>query len=454
MKCLVFAPGVMGSVLRNAEHTVWPPTVWEVIKGYKRINELLDPKLVPTEPIHNVGPMGVYSSLLDDIAKCGYASADMNKRFISFPYDWRQSNSKTAQQLAHLLDVEYPDPPADLEITFLGHSMGGLVMRYLLESGTYHDRPWFSRITRLITMGTPQFGASLALHRLGGTDKSVGLSGRDIKRLANEPGYSSAFELVPPIHTALTTTRPLPGKLPSPIDPFDPEIAARLNMEVKNISLAREFWAGLDLARRPEHVEYFFFVGSAIRTNIRNEWINHTKDPLPIEQKASGDGTVPIASALVAWIPHAFSQKKHLTIFTDRKVREYLYKFLDAPANVHPQAATSELEVGSFEAIGITVDKEVYDPGEEIEVVISFNEEKTNPEENFEICALDPSTGERDMGFQPIYINVRLQGISVSEFSFSITDDIVPGLYELSSHRVIDDPERTTFYVREVANGD
>ncbi len=454
MKCLVFAPGIMGSGLRNAQGSVWPPTAWEAVFGYKRIKDLLANNLQPTVPIRSVGPMGVYQTLLDDINICGYSTGNNNKRFLPFPYDWRQPNSTSANQLADLLDTMFADPPEDLSITFLGHSMGGLVMRYLLESGKYDSRSWFQNITQLITLGTPHFGASLALFRLRGTDKSVGLSGSDIKRLANAPGYSSAFELVPPSLTALTTKQASPGNLPSAMDPFDTQIANRLKMNPQNITLARDFWSALDLARQPDHIEYFFIVGSSLKTNIRNEWINASQDPLPIVRKSAGDGTVPISSACVAGIPHLFSQKKHSTIFTDRKVREYLYRFLDAPANVHPQAAGQIADVGAPDAIGISVNQEVYDPGEEIEVVISFNQDVTDPFENFELITIDLNTGERDPQRDPIAINIRLRGVTVSLFSFSITDNLKPGLYELRCQRTIDDPEPTTFYIRETSHGD
>jgi len=237
------------------------------------------------------------------------------------------------------------------------------------------------------------------------------------------------------------------------MDPFDDRIAERLSMNQENIAQARNFWSCLDLAKRPAHVAYFFIVGSAMKTNVRNEWISDAHDPVPIERKASGDGTVPIASACVAGIPHVFSQKKHGTVFTDRSVRKYLYQFLDAPADVRPQSAGEGPEVGDDEAVGISVNQEVYDPGEEIEVVISFNRDITDPRESFELTAIDLDTGQRDPDREPIYISVRLKGVSVSVFSFSITDDLDPGLYELRSQRDIDDPEPTTFYIRELSNG-
>ncbi|MBE9534114.1 MAG: hypothetical protein IMF03_03870, partial [Proteobacteria bacterium] len=289
MKCLIFAPGIMGSGLRNDQGSVWPPTALEVVFGYGRIKDLLANNLEPTDVIRNIGPMGVYEALLDDISVCGYSEGNADKRFIPFPYDWRQPNATTADLLADLLDTVFSDVSQDLKITLLGHSMGGLVMRYLVESGKYSSRPWFSSIAQLITMGTPHFGASLALFRLRGTDKSVGLSGPDIKRLANAPGYSSAFELVPPKHTALTTERPLPGDLPSAKDPFDNDIATRLDMNGQNIDLARNFWSGLDIENRPDHVKYFFIVGSSMKTSIRNEWINDSQDPVHIERKSAGD---------------------------------------------------------------------------------------------------------------------------------------------------------------------
>lgn len=449
MKCLVFAPGIMGSVLRNDNGYVWPPKPLEVIFGYNRVDSLLDSELIPTEPIYKVGPKGVYKALLDDISRCGYSKDNHSKRLISFAYDWRKSNTDSAEKLAHLLDVSFPSVPHGLSITLLAHSMGGLVMRYLLESGHYSTRRWFSSITRLITMGTPQFGASLALSQLRGKDGMLGLSGSDIKRIANDPSFPSTYELIPPEQSALTIQRPFkPGDLPAVMDPFDNQIANRLSMTKVSVNNAREFWSCLNLKNRPKNVEYFFVVGSSMKTNIRNEWINVSEDPDPVYQKASGDGTVPIVSSCVAGIPHIFSQKNHNEIFKDRNIREYLYQYLDASDNVHPQSAAGGFDVGDKEALGISVNQDVYDQGEEIEVIVSFNQYMTNPNENFELAPIDLKTGEKDTNRESKSINIQLRGVSVSVFSFSITDDLEPGLYEILSSRDIDDPEPTTFYIR------
>ncbi len=449
MQILVFAPGIMGSVLQSDVGRVWPPTTLEAIVGYKRINELMGDDLRATDLILRVGPLGFYDSLVDDIRACGYATGSDEKKFIPFPYDWRRSNVETAQRLADTLDRELATIAANVSITFLGHSMGGLVMRYVLESGTFSDRSWFPSVERLITLGTPQRGAPIALYRLTGRDKVVGLSGRDVRRLANDSRFSSTYELVAPNTTALTLKRPLRGFSPSAMDPFDPAIEESLRLSSQNIAKARRFWSGLGLDRRPDGIDYLFVVGSEMKTQVRNEWSGTPHDPEPIERKSSGDGTVPIASAISPEIPHIFSRKKHQTIFADRAVREYLYIVLGADPDVRPQAAEDTV-VGAEEAVGLSVNQDVYDPGEEIEVVVSFNKDMDNPRESFELVRLDPETEDADPETDPRDISLALTGVSVSVFKFSITEILEPGLYQLRSLREVDDPAPTVFYVRKV----
>ena len=330
----------MGSSLKNDQEYVWPPTALEVIFGYKKVNDLLADDLQPIEPIEKVGPMGVYRTLIDDIRNCGYSEGSTDKRFIPFPYDWRLSNAISAKRLADLLDGSFTEVPPDLNITLLAHSMGGLVMRYLLESGHYSGRSWFSNIKRLITMGTPHYGASMALFRLQGTEKSVGLSGPDIKRLANDPRYPSTFELIPPADSALTTERPLPGNLPTGLDPFDKKIVKRLKMNKKNISQARNFWSGLNLYNRPEHVDYFFIVGSAMKTNIRNEWINPAMTLFQLNGRQQGmeqsPSPVRVSRVFLMCFPRKnIAQSSQTGIYGDTCINFWMLQLMFAP---NPQA--------------------------------------------------------------------------------------------------------------------
>jgi hypothetical protein len=100
---------------------------------------------------------------------------DAGADVLVFPYDWRLSN----RQNAHLLQLRilqrwfggrYLPPGRQLSqeerITFIGHSMGGLMARFFLESG----HMGYALARRLITIGTPHLGAPQAyLHLIGRT---------------------------------------------------------------------------------------------------------------------------------------------------------------------------------------------------------------------------------------------------------------------------------------------
>ena len=114
------------------------------------------------------GQVRPYAALLKAL---GDAGADV----LVVPYDWRLSNRHNARLLERrILERWYhgdPPPrerrrPEEERITFIGHSMGGLVARCFLES--HPLGPVLGR--RLITIGTPHRGAPAAyLHLIGRT---------------------------------------------------------------------------------------------------------------------------------------------------------------------------------------------------------------------------------------------------------------------------------------------
>lgn len=447
MKYVVFVPGIMGSELRlrSTDEIVWPPTIVEAsIGGYKRINKLMDPDLYASTPIVSVGGfVSVYRSILNDIRDCGYSSSGANDRkLISFPYDWRRSNLVTADALADLLDQH-----GDFEeLILIGHSMGGLVLRLLLESGKYQNRRWFNSITKLITYGTPHNGAAAALVQVTTGEKCMGVEAADIKRLASDSRYPSAYQLVPPAGTALTTTAAGADELPLAMDSFDPEIINRFGLNQENIDAAREQWAALDINQKPADVEYFWVVGSALKTKYRNNW--NGVELQTLKRQDSGDGTVPISSAVNVTIPHIFSLKKHAAIFEDRDTRFALYRMLDAPMAVRPMSAEPFAEVRNPDALGLSVDQDSYDPHESIGVVVSYVTAQTDPSLTLRISRLDEESEDGDIQEDvgdPIHVS--FQGTSVEHFTFSIDADLQPGVYELRTDSLRDDPERTLFMV-------
>ena len=324
------------------------------------------------------------------------------------------------------------------------------MLRLLLESGEFEDRSWFDSITKLITYGTPHNGAPGALGQITVGEKTLGVSAADIRKLASDPRYPSAYQLVPPRDTALTVKAAGNTELPESVDYFDPAIISAFGLEQSNIDAAHAQWNVLGPDRKPSHVDYFSFVGSALKTKYLNRWDSVQLDTL--ERKDSGDGTVPISSAINVQIPHAFSLKKHSSIFEDRSTRFALYLMLDAPDDVKPMAADAVVVVGDSAALGLSVDKESYKPQDAIEVAVSYVTPQTSPSVIFEIFKLDENSEDgvqlESVG-EPISAN--FEGVEIDCFTFTVPVDLEPGVYELRTNKKVDDPERTLFIVSSEA---
>lgn len=450
MKALVFIPGIMGSELRNKEsgNKVWPPSLIDIITKKTNVDALLEPTLEATRPISAVaGFYSVYRSLLRDIEACGYQINGAEKRFVSFAYDWRQSNEITAQRLSERLSQE-----TDIdEFVFLGHSMGGLIARFCMESGQFNDQDWFSKVSQIITLGTPHNGAPAALQQVAGLDANLGLSAESVKKLASDSRYPSAYQLVPPSGTSMVLYQAKRNQVPLTVDAFDRAIVEQFSLNATNIESANNFWKQLDISKRPGSVSYFSFVGSAQKTLYRLNW--NGRELLSQQSHDSGDGTVPTASGLDISVPHAFSQKKHASVFADRNVRMQLYKMLGADSGVQPHSASGQVDIHSTMAMGMSTDREEYAPGDTMEIAVSYAMPQNNPRCHFQISQLidDLSDTINPENTQPMGepMSVRFEGMNVSNFKFNVTVDLSVGVYELQASAEMDDPERTFFMVTE-----
>jgi hypothetical protein len=172
------------------------------------------------------------------------------------------------------------------------------------------------------------------------------------------------------------------------------------------------------------------------------------------ESNDSGDGLVPIQRFLNGSIPHSFSQKKHSTIFADRKLRVESFKMLGAPSDVTPHSLAGRSELLASNVMGISTDREDYRPVDNMEIVVSFLEPQINPRCRFQLVQLDP---ESESG-EPLNevgdaINVSFNGLEdgleVQNFKFNLAMDLTPGVYELQSSDQVDAPERSFFVVSE-----
>ncbi len=95
-----------------------------------------------------------YDQLISDLQT--YGGYVLGQTLFTFPYDWRKNNEFTAQLLrSRIQDIKAQTGASKVDI--VAHSMGGLIVRYYIESELYQDD-----IDQLIFIATPQRGAPKA----------------------------------------------------------------------------------------------------------------------------------------------------------------------------------------------------------------------------------------------------------------------------------------------------
>lgn len=370
---LVFLHGIFGSRLETpGGEEVWPPTVSEwVRKSYKRTDKLLQDDLRVTGILKSVACCEVYSPILKDFEAIGYGDGGDKGPMVIFAYDWRKDLRSTANLLADALDRIEPSHPIHL----VAHSMGGLICRYILESGRYSDRAWFARIRELITLATPHLGAPKALLRAAGLVGAMGMNKRDTKRLTSDVRYPSAYQLIPPHGTAYIRNIDNGVEDGRVIDPFSAEFISAHALSRPNMQANAAFYKELDLSsRKPTHVDYYLFASSTRKTNNRFQQIG--KKLVPLEDPKGGDDTVPTFSAGSPFATTEYVSGTHGKIFTSSRLRGKLYRLLGAPDDIFPVSATGE-SAEEQPVENLMIPDDAVSKNEEFDLTISFRDEVT-----------------------------------------------------------------------------
>ncbi|TCO71317.1 esterase/lipase family protein [Rhodovulum euryhalinum] len=371
MKIAFLVPGIMATRLALGDEEVWPPTPLETQFGYRRIDKLQDERVKPTTLIYNVLSFQFYSTVKDLLAGAGYTRGGAQKRYVDFPYDWRRDLFDTVDDLATELNALHEAGAS--EIALIGHSMGGLLCRLLLECGRYDDAPWFGKITLFVALASPHLGAPLALARIFGVDSTLGIKGSDFAKLAANPKYPSGYQLIP-----------APGEqaiwdLASPdlaaLDPYDPAVAPRLGMVPALVARAKALHDVLGQEKQPGHVRYFYFAGVGHKTVTRlnvalgaADRADHRKTVVT-KTPDGGDGTVPIYSALPRIGQRQLVVNEHSTVFEGVPFKRVFFRLFGADAGAPVEVAGGE---GAHMTVALSIDQPVQQAGEPIEVTLSL----------------------------------------------------------------------------------
>lgn len=321
MKCVVFVPGTMGSILTTPEgEEVWPPTPMEATFGYKRTSKLLQDDLVVGDVVRAVSCFDVYEPLIDTLDRMGYEEEGAAERLVLFPYDWRRDLEELADRLAERLDAL---PASTTEISIVAHSMGGLIGRLLLETGKYGGRPWFGKIRNFMTLGTPHLGAPLALARILALDSAMGISPQDFRAIASDRRYPSGYQLLPaPGEAACWDARA--ESMLGELDIYDPKVMNDLGLDPELVARAKWLHVTLGKGKAPANVRYFYFAGTGHKTVTR---VNvTTKSRILTRSEDAGDGTVPLWSALPVSAQKQLVVGEHSSFFRENNFAAVFYR--------------------------------------------------------------------------------------------------------------------------------
>lgn len=428
----IIVPGIMGCVLKLGDETIWPGPLGSLWLPYDKMQELMREDLVATDCIRTYSVTKQYQDLIDYLATCGFSETD--RTLVVAAYDWRKDNALAAEVLATHIDAAVTNHGADAEISILGHSMGGLVSRYYLESGHFNTRPGFSRVRRLLTLGTPHNGAALALPMILGYQKQLFLSKDQVLQAASDPRYPAAYQLLPPSSEPFAWNGDVGKSLG---DIYDRAVGQQLGLVAANLAAAQRFRAGLDFARRPADVRYFCFAGTrqttATHVLLRPVSAGRLR-PDAVEDEDGGDGTVPTWSAFLPALQRQFVGGKHSTIYQNAQLKQVLGIIFGRTVTLAAVPAHVEVAVRDT----------VVEPGDDVRVTITFPESigSFSGVVTVERAHVDPATGQATGVYDPPSgtYPVTYTGLGMEDMSLVFASPDMPGPYRVAFRDTVTTP--------------
>lgn len=321
-----FVPGTTASILEQQVKGVttetWPAFMEDPILNADMADPLEhDTNADATDIVLSVQlateTLPVYGSLIDYLGSnfpsmviAGPGSLPANapeQLFYKLPYDWRQDNSTSAQDVSDMLDAldtgPYKGQPYDLYL--IAHSNGGLVSRHLIEVMQPTGKTWFKNLKGLVTLATPHLGAPLAWKPITGQklfDWELKSGVTFVTDVVNNNAFPSTAELLPPEGDFF---------IDGAGDIYNPDSTLAGNLQTcgvsrDNLSVANTFQKNLKPAATS--IPYAFFYGTdldtmaAVNGNFAYGYDQTGQDgasifpPLDTTGNGAGDGVVPADS--------------------------------------------------------------------------------------------------------------------------------------------------------------
>lgn len=387
---IVIVPGYMGSLLRNqkTKEPVWidlPRLLKNPLKIGAAIDSMLDQMMYPNPNLEPYGIMetGVlyvlpwarldhYGRLIQVLKGLGYQIEpqipDPDKPAVyKFPYDWRQDNTTSAQQLGAAVEIWRKRHPG-AEVWLIGHSNGGIVSRWYVE-----NEGGKNVVTRQFLMGSPWDGAPKSMKvLLNGMDIVGRLSlnhfglGQRMKDLIRS--FPSYYQLVPHANPFLTDTHN------QTLDPYADMRWLSNASDRQKLQKSADFYQALD---GKYSIETVCFVGTKKRTTssgLVQLGPAGTYDKVTWNESLVGDGTVPERSAVHPGIHDVYAYwVEHGSIYVDKAMLAQLERELFGKYQTPGDRAALVTERLS---IVFEPEKAFYAPGETVDLWATIHSTK------------------------------------------------------------------------------
>jgi pimeloyl-ACP methyl ester carboxylesterase len=277
-------PGIMGSQLGFTRTGGRPhDTLWldPVDITFGRLTEL---RCAGESGVTALGAMNyTYLKLTLSLREAGFDA-------VLLDYDWRRDVATLGSRFAARMTADGHE-----DVAIVGHSMGGLVARAALTHAAG------KRVSRLITLGSPHSGSVAAVQALRGTYSVVRKLGMLDMRHDAEYLASGVFSSFASLHELL----PRAGTI-CDFDLFDPAAWPAQGPGPDPALLRDAASVGTRLA--PADARFTVVVGCNRTTATR---VARRRADFEYEYTLQGDGTVPLALAMLAGARHRFVDCEH-----------------------------------------------------------------------------------------------------------------------------------------------
>lgn len=312
---VVLLPGIMGSLLtsiRGVTSLVWINPLMFVQGNARYLRLDADGLQDECEEVEIV-PIA--------LEKMTYLKMELTlnreAQLFEFPYDWRRNIETNADRLNDSL--EKWAGKSRKKFTLLAHSMGGLVSRAYLAR---HPKNAEKRVKQVVMMGTPNFGATNAVETLF-TGNSLMAA---VDKLSKANGMIDVVRGLPGVYNLLPAPpESFPGGREYPLnwDVYDASEWHNPSIQQKHLDSSRKLYQ--ELGKSDAQVAIVQIAGCNMETLVGLDSVldgaRAILQPKRVsEGEKSGDGTVPLWSALLPGAEMFYIQEKHSDLPKNREV--------------------------------------------------------------------------------------------------------------------------------------